>query len=118
MPVEMRSLSDIDSPGPGGACLSIEPVFRCHESRCARELVIAVTQSISCPESALLSRVSSTHGFAKVTEGSDCRSEISFEESLLESPSDAIEGSDEEISNAKTSGTSLRRTSRGEEFDA
>ena len=47
MPVEIRSLSDIDSPGPGGACLSIEPVFRCQESRCARELVIAVTRTSS-----------------------------------------------------------------------
>ena len=62
MPIEMPSLWDIDSPGPGGACLSIEPVFRCQESRCARELVIAVTQTASWPESTRLSKEPSTHG--------------------------------------------------------
>ena len=62
MPLEMWSTWLIDSPGPAGACLSIEPVFRCQESRCARELVIAVTHTKSCPESALLSKEASIHG--------------------------------------------------------
>ena len=62
MPMEMWSFCVIDSPGPGGACLSIEPVFRCHESRCARELVIAVTHTDSWPDSTLVSKESSTQG--------------------------------------------------------
>ena len=119
MPVEMGSLSDIDSPGPGGACLSIEPVFRCHESRCARELVIAVTRTSSWPETALFSKESSIHGFANGSNSSDEKGGISSEEvPLLVRPSDAIEGSEEDMSNAKTSDTSLRRTIHGRENHA
>ena len=88
----------IDSPGPAGACLSIEPVFRCQESRCARELVIAVTHNKSCPESALLSKEASIHGLEYGNSVFDSRVRISPEEGAFsERAYDVKEESEEEM---------------------
>ena len=119
MPLEMWSTWLIDSPGPAGACLSIEPVFRCQESRCERELVIAVTHNKSCPESALLSKEASIHGLEYGYSAFDSRVRISPEEGAFsERAYDVKEESEEEMSNARTSGTRRRRTGRGGEIDA
>ena len=109
----MRSYWVIDSPGPGGACLSIAPTCLCHVSKCPSERVMAVTQTLSWPESTLCCKESSIQGLAKGSTSSVDGKLVSPEKgALFGRPSDAIDGNEEDSSNAKTTSTSLRRTSR------
>jgi hypothetical protein len=80
---------------------------------------MAVTQTLSCPESALCCKEWSIHGLVNGRDSFvDGKSVSPGDGVFFERPSDAIDGSEEDRNNAKTTSTSLRRTSLGREIDA